>query len=360
VKGGETFLRFLRKEERKVICLDEHNGGWVVKNKGICIWSAIIVVVTVLVLVLGATYFFGVGPFVSERTKLVVATTTSLYDTGLLDAIEDKFEEQYAIDIHFISAGTGIAIEYAKRGDADMILVHSPSQELAFLEDGYGVCRKIVAYNFFSIVGPAADPANITGTTITQALTRIVDAGRERAVTWVSRGDDSGTHAKEKSLWTIAGFDWNELRNEEWYIESGSGMGNSLLIADEKTAFTLADIGTYLKYYTDGLISLEVLVDQDQDLLNVYSTIAVYKNYYPEVNFDAAINFIKYLASTDGQQLLDDYGKITYNRSLFFPAVQLLSQNTDPTLTQWIEDYAYFNGDECPVEYQDDHPELYR
>jgi len=143
-------------------------------------------------------------------------------------------------------------------------------------------------------------------------------------------------------------------------MESGTGMGKTLLIADEKTAYTLADIGTYLKYYTNGLISLKVLVDQDQDFINVYSVIAVNKNYNPQANFDAAITFIKYLASTDGQQLLADYGKITYGRNLFFPAAQLLAQNTDPTLTQWIEGYAYFNGDECPVEYQDDHPELYR
>ncbi|MCW4037820.1 MAG: substrate-binding domain-containing protein [Candidatus Bathyarchaeota archaeon] len=328
------------------------------RNKGIGVWSAIIVV-TVLVSVLSTTYFYGVGPFARGRTKLVVSTTTSLYDTGLLDAIEAQFEEQYVIEVYFISAGTGIAIEYAKRGDADLILVHSPPQELVFLEDGYGVCRKIVAYNFFSIVGFADDPANITGTTMIQALTRIVDAGREGDVTWVSRGDNSGTHTKEKSLWSIAGFNWNELRNEDWYLESGTGMGNTLLIADEKTAYTLADIGSYLKYYTDELISLEVLVDQDQNFINVYSVIAVNKNYNPQANFDAAISFIKYLASTDGQQLLADYGTNTYGRSLFFPAVQLLAQNTDPMLTQWIEDYAYFNGGECPVEYQDDHPELY-
>ena len=330
-----------------------------VRNKGIGVCLAIIVV-TVLVSVLGTTYYFGVGPFAQGRTKLVVSTTTSLYDTGLLDVIEAQFEEQYVIDVYFISAGTGIAIEYAKRGDADLILVHSPSQELVFLEDGYGVCRKIIAYNFFSIVGFAADPANITGTTLIQALTRIVDAGREGEVAWVSRGDNSGTHTKEKSLWWIAGFDWDELRNEDWYMESGTGMGKTLLIAGEKKAYTLADIGTYLKYYTDGLISLEVLVDQEQDFINVYSVIAVNKNYNPQANFDAAITFIKYLASTDGQQLLADYERITYGRSLFFPAVQLLAQNTDSTLTQWIEDYAFFNGEECPVEYQDDHPELYR
>ena len=329
-----------------------------VRNKGIGAWFAVITI-TVFVSVLGTTYFFGVGPFAQGRTKLVVSTTTSLYDTGLLDVIETQFEERYVIDVYFISAGTGIAIENAKRGDADMILVHSPSQELVFLEDGYGVCRKIIAYNFFSIIGFSADPANISGMTLTQALTRIVDTGREGEVVWVSRGDNSGTHAKEISLWGKAGFDWNAIRNEDWYIESGTGMGKTLLIADEKKAYTLTDIGTYLKYYTDGLISIEVLIEQIPDMINVYSAIAVNKNYNPQARFDAAITFTKYLASTEGQHLLADYGKTTYDRSLFFPAVQLLVQNTDPTLTQWIEDYAYFNGNECPAEYQDDHPELY-
>jgi tungstate transport system substrate-binding protein len=330
----------------------------VVRNKGIGVWFAVIAI-TVFVSVLGTTYFFGVGPFAQGRTKLVVSTTTSLYDTGLLDMIETQFEERYVIDVYFISAGTGIAIENAKRGDADMILVHSPSQELVFLKDGYGVCRKIIAYNFFSIIGFSADPANISGTTLTQALTRIVDTGREGEVVWVSRGDNSGTHTKEINLWSKAGFDWNEIRNEDWYIESGTGMGKTLLIADEKKAYTLTDIGTYLKYYTDGLISIEVLIEQIPDMLNVYSAIAVNKNYNPQARFDAAITFIKYLVSTEGQQLLADYGKTTYDRSIFFPAVQLLVQNTDPTLTQLIEDYAYFNGVECPAEYQDDHPELY-
>ena len=329
------------------------------RKKGIGVWFAVIVF-TILVSVLGTTYFFGVGPFTQERTKLVVSTTTSLYDTGLLDVIETQFEEQYLIDVYFISAGTGIAIEYAKRGDADLILVHSPPQEFDFIKDGFGVCRKIIAYNFFSIVGFTDDPANISGTTLVQALTRIVDMGREGEVEWISRGDNSGTHTKEKSLWSIVGFDWNELRNEEWYIESGTGMGNTLQIADEKKAYTLADIGTYLKYYNNGLISLEVQIEQTPDMLNVYSAIAVNKNYNPQANFNAAITFIKYLASTDGQQLLTDYGMTTYSRSLFFPAVQLLTQNTDPTLTQWIENYAYFNGEECPIEYQDNHPELYR
>lgn len=322
------------------------------------VW-VIAITTTAIISVLGTTYYFGAGPFTRDRTKLVVSTTTSLYDTGLLDTIEYQFEEKYPIDIYFISAGTGISIEYARRGDADMILIHSPSQELIFLEAGYGVCRKIMAYNFFTIVGPANDPVKIKDTTITQALTKIVETGRKDEATWVSRGDNSGTHTKEKDLWGLAGFDYNELRNENWYIESGTGMGRTLQISDEKLSYTLADIGTYLKYFKENLISLEVLVSQDQKLLNVYSAISVNKKHNPEVNFEAAITFIKYIISTEGQQIIDDYGRNMYGRSLFNPAVQLLKQNTDQKLIQWIKEYAYFNGSECPLEYRDDHQELY-
>lgn len=302
----------------------------------------------------GTIYYFGVGPFAKAppRTKLVVSTTTSLYDTGLLDQIEDEFEKNYQTDIYFISAGTGIAIEYAKRGDADMILVHAPSKEKAFLEDGYGVCRKIIAHNFFIIVGPEGDPVGIRGLTPAEALTKIVQAGRKNEVSWVSRGDDSGTHTKEKSLWGSAGFEWSELSKEDWYLESGTGMGKTLQISNEKSAYTLADMGTYLKYYTDELISLEVIVDSGKELLNVYSAIAVDPSHNPEVNFDAALDFIGFLASDQGQELIGKFGEDTYPQTLFYPSVELLKENTDPTLVEWIQEFAYIDGEECPEEYK--------
>ncbi len=314
---------------------------------------------TTIVSVSGTTYYFGVGPFARGRTKLVVSTTTSLYGTGLLDEVEDQFEAKHPIDIYFISVGTGIAIQYAQRGDADMILVHAPSQELTFIEEGYGVCRKIIAYNFFTIVGSEADPAEISNSTPTQALTRIVETGREEEALWVSRGDGSGTHTKEKELWTAAGFNWTELENEDWYLESGTGMTGTLQITDEKAAYTLADMGTYLKLYTDEQISLVVLVESGQELLNVYSAIAVNPNHNPEVNFDAVITFIKFLISEEGQQVIGQFGEDIYPQKLFYPAVELLEENTDVTLVEWIEEFAYFNGEECPLEYQDDHTELY-
>lgn len=319
--------------------------------------TAILVTVVIVASVAGVTYIWVTGK--QTKQTLVVSTTTSLYDTGLLDTIEEQFEAEYPIDIYFISVGTGEAITHAQRGDADMILVHAPSQELTFLESGYGMCRKIMAYNFFAIVGPAEDPAHIADLSPVEALTKIVEAGRAGNTSWVSRGDGSGTHVKEKGLWKTAGFNWTTLRDEDWYHEAGTGMGGTLKIADEFSAYTLADMGTYLKYYQDGLISLVVLVSQGEDLLNVYSAIAVNKTRNPDANFEGAITFIKFLTSQQGQQIIGEYGNDTYGQSLFCPAVQLLKENTDSTIVSWIQNYAYFNGTECPQQYRDDHPELY-
>lgn len=325
------------------------------------IWASIFIV-AILVSSIGVAYFM--GAFASKKSKLVISTTSSLFDTGLLDELKDKFEAKYPIDLYFISVGTGLAIQHAKRGDADMILVHDPVAESTFLSEGYGVCRKIVAYNFFVIVGPADDPAKIEDLLPIDALKRIVEAGRNGTTKWVSRGDGSGTHAKEKSLWTIAGYDPNAIRDEGWYLESGTTMGGTLGIANSYLAYTLTDLGTYLAYYdygipTPGKISLKVLVDQGQELLNVYSAIAVNPSTHEGLNFDGAITFIKFLISEEGQKIIKEYGQEEYGQSLFFPAVKLLKENSDPTLVSWIKDYAYINGEECPLEYQNGHPELY-
>ena len=317
-------------------------------------------IITIIILMFGTTYYLGFSPFTNVRTTLVISTTTSLYDTGLLEILEDYFESNYPIDTYFISAGTNSAIQYAKNGDADMILVHAPSKEYTFLEEGYGVCRKIFAYNFFTIIGPVEDPVKIMGLSPTQALAKIVDAGRKSEITWISRGDESGTHSKEKELWTASGFDWNELRNEnKWFRESGTGMGKTIQIANEKSAYTLTDMGTYLKYFSDHLINLDILVDSERDLLNVYSAIAVNQTYNPDVNFEGAITFIKFLTSDIGQQIFEEFGQEKYSQTLFYPAVQLLNENTDPNLVNWIIELAYFNGSECPLKYQNNHKEMY-
>ena len=325
-------------------------------NKKILLWIGIIVLAS-LSSVAGTTYYFTV--IMKGKSILVVATTTSLYDTGLLDVIEREFEEKYPIDVYFISVGTGQAIENAKRGGADVILVHAPSSELQFLTEGYGLCRKIIAYNFFIIAGPENDPAGIEGLNVTSALNRIVEMGRAGEIKWVSRGDESGTHKKEQTLWSLAGYSWRELKGKEWFVESGAGMGKTLLIADEMEAYLLADIGTYLQYYKEGKVNLKPLVEQGKDLLNVYSVIAVNPEKVRGVNFNNAITFIKFLISSECQNLIANFKKDEYGQSLFYPAVAPLKEGTSP-IVEWIREYAFFNGEECPPEYWDDHPELYQ
>ena len=316
-------------------------------------WTAAIALI-VIVSVAGIYYLIG------KEETLRVYTTTSLFDTGLLDTIEDQFEAKYPINLQIIAKGTGQAIRFAQNGDADMIIIHAPSKERAFLEGGYGVCRKIIAYNFFTIVGPEEDPAKVSGLSPTQALIKIVEAGRNGEAIWVSRGDDSGTHTKEKGLWADAGFNWTTLKEEiGWFRDTGSGMGKTLLYANFISAYTLADMGTYLKYYADELINLVVLVDESKELLNVYSVIVVNPTLHPHTNFEGAITFIKFLVSEEGQQIIDDYEEDVYEKKLFYSAVELLRENTNATLVSWIEDFAYFNGTECPPEYRYNHPELY-
>ncbi|MDH5664606.1 MAG: substrate-binding domain-containing protein, partial [Candidatus Bathyarchaeota archaeon] len=274
-------------------------------QRNIVIWIISLVLVAV-VSVAGTTLFIGDAP----KKKLVISTTTSLYDTELLDTIEDQFETKYPkIDLYFISVGTGLAMTHAQRGDADMILVHAPSKELTFMEGGYGTCRKIVAYNFFAIVGSETDPANIKDLPPIQALSNIVNAGRDEEAKWISRGDDSGTHTKEKQLWTIAGFNWTLLREEDWYEEAGTGMGKTLQVADNLDAYTLADMGTYLKYHKDKIITLKTLVTQGEELVNVYSAIAGNPTKHSHINFDDAITFIEFLISEEGQEITANFGK---------------------------------------------------
>lgn len=284
----------------------------------------------------------------AEPRSLVVSTTTSLYDTGVLDEIEEAFEAQNQIELYFISVGTGLAITHAERGDADVILVHAPSKEIAFMEEGYGVCRKIIAYNFFTIIGPGEDPAEIRGLAPMEALRTLNERGDAGEAVWVSRGDDSGTHSKEKGLWAAAGFDVSALREEEWYREAGTGMGKTLQITEEFRGYTLTDMGTYLKYRKEGLVSLEVLVEAGKELINVYSAIAVNPDENSEANFEDSLVFIEFLVSEECQSIFGSYGVDDYGTALFLPAVELLKTGADTVTTGWIEDAAYFEGSECP------------
>ena len=322
-------------------------------------WIKVLTIaVAATVLIVGGSYAYFQY---FTRTRLLVSTTTSLWETGLLNATEQAFEAKYWIDLGFIPVGTGQAIQQAQGGNVDALLVHSPSNETQFLQGGDGSCRKIIAYNFFTIVGPASDPAGINGSTATDALKKMVDYGRSNNTrAWVSRGDGSGTHTKEKTLWAKASYSYTQISQESWYASAGSGMSATLNMANEFGAYTLSDIGTYLKLAKDHTISLVQYLAETKDLLNVYSVMAVNQTRHPSVNFSNAITFIKYLISDDCQQLIDNYGKDKYGESLFHSAVQPLKQNSTSQIVQWIKDYAFINGTECPPEYRDPrYPELY-
>ena len=243
--------------------------------------------------------------------RLRVATTTSLYDTGLWGYLEPMFEEMYGVELDILYAGTGKALEWGMRGDVDVITVHSKAREEAFVADGYGVERVPFAYNYFLVVGPSEDPAGISGMSPEEAFTVLHDMA---GPVFVSRGDDSGTHGKEKSIWVSAGFVYDDVRTAgEWYVEGGSGMGPTLVMADEMGAYTLTDIGTFLSYQSD--LALVPIVDQGDALLNVYSVIAVGGARDPEM----ARNLVDFLVSPEVQQLIGEYGAETYGRPLFHP-----------------------------------------
>jgi tungstate transport system substrate-binding protein len=302
-----------------------------------------------------------------EKKQLIVSTTTSLYETGVLDVLKIRFEVKYPeYNVSFISQGTGLAIQTAKNGNADMILVHSPSQELGFMETGYGVNRKIFAYNFFIIVGPEADPAGIAGMDPLDALMTIEEKGVTGEAVWISRGDNSGTHSKEKSLWTATGLDLEALKTEKiegtddpWYIEAGAGMTATLNLANEKNAYTLTDVATYLKNYANGNIELLKVVDSGQATLNVYSAIICNPEENPRGMFKGSMLFLKFLVSDEVQNILVDYGQDDFGSTLFKPWIPELD-NPDVGIVQWVEDFAYFDGSECPAVFRYQAGDLYQ
>ncbi len=249
------------------------------------------------------------------QQRLRVATTTSLYDTGLWRYLEPMFEEKYNVKLNIIYAGTGKALEYGKRGDVDVITVHSKADEEQFIAEGYGVERVPFAYNYFLIVGPESDPAGIKGLSPEDAFKKLMDTGE---VSFVSRGDDSGTHSKEKTIWEKAGYDYETVRNAgAWYIEAGTGMGPILMMASEKQAYTLTDISTYLTYKSK--LELVPIVSKGDILLNVYSAIAVNPENAPKTKIKMANNLISFLTSPEIQELIGNYGVEEYGMQLFIP-----------------------------------------
>ncbi len=248
--------------------------------------------------------------------RLKVATTTSLYDTGLWGYLEPMFEEKYNVGLDILSLGSGPCFEYAKRGDVDVLTIHDKLNELKFVSDNYGVERVPFAYNYFLIVGPAADPAGIKDMKPEEAFKKLMETGKG---SFVSRGDNSGTHSKEKAIWTAAGFDYATVEKAgAWYIESGKGMGPTLQMASEKQAYTLTDMGTFVSYKSK--LELVPIVDKGSILLNVYSVIAVNPQKVTTVkNPEMANNLISFLTSPEIQTLIGNYGVKEYGIQLFTP-----------------------------------------
>jgi tungstate transport system substrate-binding protein len=230
--------------------------------------------------------------------NLRLATTTSTYNSGLLDYLLADFEQRHNIRVQVIAVGTGKALRMGQNGDVDLVLVHAPAAEQQFVDQGHGVDRIRIMYNDFVIVGPDRDPAAIKGLSdAAQALRRI---GASQAL-FISRGDDSGTHKKERSLWRSAAT----TRQRSWYREAGQGMGKVLQISDELDAYTLVDRGTWLAYRDK--LNLKLLLQGDPQLYNPYSLIRINPERYPDLNHAAAITFSRWLSSADVQRKIADF-----------------------------------------------------
>ena len=240
--------------------------------------------------------------------ELILATTTSTQDSGLLDVLVPIFEEKTGFVVQTVAVGSGQAMKMGEECNADVLLVHSPAAEVAFMDAGNGIDRRLVMHNDFVIVGPAADPAAVKGNT--SALDAFKKIAGSQSL-FISRGDDSGTHKMELGLWTKA-----EITAEgAWYEESGQGMGSTLTIASEKGAYTLTDRATFLA--NKGSLNLEILVEGDAVLLNVYHVIQVNPEKCPKVNQAGALAFSDFMVAADTQDIIGKFGADQYGQALF-------------------------------------------
>jgi tungstate transport system substrate-binding protein len=297
------------------------------KRKILKLFSTTIAIMVLLSLLIGCksaapTTSIPQYPVHSPETRFKIATTTSLYDTGLWYYLEPMFENYADVEMDIIYAGTGIALEYGKRGDVDAVVVHDPAAEAQFIADGYGINQRYFAYNFFLIAGPPADPAGVKGLTAAEAFKKIYEAGMSNpdTVKFISRGDNSGTHSKEKLIWSKAGYNYADIeKSGKWYVEAGQGMGPTLMQANQQQAYVLADISTFLAYSKNNNLTIVPLVEQDPIFLNVYDAIAVNPDKVKVQHIDIANKFINWLISPEIQNVIGTYGKAEYGRSLFFP-----------------------------------------
>ena len=246
-----------------------------------------------------------------SKNKLTIASTTSTQNSGLFDILIPAYEKfsKYQAKVEVIAVGTGKAIRLAKKGGVDVVFVHDPFREEKFIAEGYGVNRREVMYNEFAIVGPANDPAKVKkATTAVEAFEEIAEKGSP----FISRGDDSGTNIRELDLWDDAGIN---PKGKGWYLEARANMADTLTAANRQGAYTLTDMGTFLKY--ESKLNLYILFKGDPMLLNYYSVMAVCPDKFPQANYLAAMEFIAFVTSLEGQKLIAGYKK--HGTNLFYP-----------------------------------------
>jgi tungstate transport system substrate-binding protein len=252
------------------------------------------------------------------NNEVLMSSTTSTRDSGLMDVLQPLFEQKSGYKLKPIYNGSGAAMTLGQKGEADVLLVHAPDSEVTFVADGWGINRKLVMHNDFILVGPSSDPAGIKGMTkAADALKKIADA----KIAFYSRGDNSGTDQLEKKLWASVGVTVKDgaATNPSWYIEggSGTGMGQLLLVASDKTAYTITDRATFLSYQSK--IASNILVQGDPALLNVYHVIQVNPAKYPGIiNADGAKAFVDFMISPDTQSVIAKFGQDKYGQPLFF------------------------------------------
>jgi len=242
---------------------------------------------------------------------LILATTTSTYDSGILDALIPVFEEQYGFTVNPIAVGTGAALEMGRRGDADVLLTHAPAAEWPLVEEGYVINYRMIMYNDFVIVGPEDDPAGVGGMDrAIESFTRIA----ESESLFVSRGDNSGTHMMELSIWEDTGVE----PGGDWYIETGSGMGQALNVASERDGYTLTDRGTFLALRHN--LHLEILVEGDPVFLNIYHVSQVNpEKHNHSINTEGAAAFVEFMRAEETQRIISEFGVDRFGSPLFFP-----------------------------------------
>lgn len=272
------------------------------RHMGISIFSLIFVVLMVLC---------PAGSLQAAPKSVILATTTSTQDTGLLDVLIPVFESKTGYLVKTIAVGSGQAMAMGQKGEADVLLVHSPAAEKSFVADGYGINRRLVMHNDFIIVGPAADPARVKGLKSSADVLKKIAASKSL---FMSRGDNSGTHSKEKSIWKATGLN---PEGEKWYQQTGLGMGQTLNVASEKSAYTLADRGTYLALKKN--LSLSILVEGDAMLLNIYHVIEVNPAKWPKVNGAGARAFADFVVSPEAQGIIRNFGVDKFGAPLFVP-----------------------------------------